>query len=178
MRNFKLFIIAALLLTGILVGNKAGFALQASGDGSRFAALQETAVFFNNSGATMSAGQVVILDVSGSGVAADTTLGSYVTLTSSADSVLVVGVVKSTTALDQTPVVVVTEGPVDTQCADAGDAVTASTAVGSTTYGAGGFSAGGKGLCGGGTNLGFSLEAGDGTDSGKLYVWVAPTGGD
>lgn len=178
MNKFKLFIIAALLLTGILVGNNAAFALSASGDGSRFAALQETAVFFNNSGQTLSAGQVVILDLTGTGVSADTTLGSYVKLVASADSVLVVGVVKSTTAPDQTPVVVVTEGPIDTQCADSTDAVTTATAVGSTNIGPGGGITSIGGLCGGGTNLGFALEAGDGTDSGKLYVWVSPTGGD
>ena len=174
----KLFLIAALLLASIFVNNNSVFALQASGDGSRFAALQETAVFFNNSGQTLSAGQVVILDTAGTGVAADTTLGSYVRLTASADSVLVVGVVKSTTALDQTPVVVVTEGPVDTQCADSGDAVTINTAVGTTTIGPDGGVSGIGGLCGGGTNLGIALEAGSGTDSAKLYVWVSPTGGD
>lgn len=172
----KLFLIAALLLTGVLFNSQVAQALQAGGDGSRFAALQETAVFFNNSGATMSAGQVVILDTAGSGVAADTTLGSYVTLVNASDSTRAVGVVKSTTALDQTPVVVVTEGPVDTACADLGDAVSINVAVGTTTIGTTG-AANGVGLCGGGTNLGVALEAGDGTNSGKLYVWVQPTGG-
>lgn len=173
MNKFKLFIIAALLLTGILVGNKAALAVGQGGDGSYYGALQETGVFFNNSGTTLSAGQVVVLDTNGTGVAAETTLGSYVETVSGADSVLVVGVVKSRSSADQTPVVVVTEGPVDTQCADAADAVTINTAVG-TSAGVGNA----VGTCGGGTNLGIALEAGDGTDGGKLFVWVAPTGGD
>jgi len=174
----KLFLIAALLLASVFVGNAAFSMGTSGGDGGNFAMSQETAVFFNNSGETMSAGQVVILDTAGTGVEAASTLGSYVTLTSSADSVLVVGVVKSLTSLDQTPVVVVTKGAIDTQCADSGDAVSINTAVGSTTVGAGGGTVNGKGLCGGGTNLGVALEAGDGTDSGKLYIWVNPTGAD
>ena len=169
----KLFLIAALLLTGFLFNSQVALALQAGGDGSNFGALQETAVFFNNSGATLSAGQVVVLDTNGTGVAADTTLGAYVELSSSADQVPVVGVVKSTSSLDQTPVVVVTEGPVDTQCADSSDAVTINVAVG-TSAGVGNAT----GVCGGGTNLGFALEAGSGANGDKLYVWVAPTGGD
>lgn len=176
MKKMKLFLIAALLLTGVLFNSKAAFAWGASGgDGSSFAALQETAVFFNNSGATLSAGQVVVLDTSGSGVAADSTLGSYVTLLNGADSTRVMGVVKSTSVGDQKPVVVVTQGPVDTQCADSSDAVTVNVAVGSTTFGPTG-GTNGVGLCGGGTNLGVALEAGDGTNGGKLYVWVDPTG--
>jgi hypothetical protein len=171
----KLFLIAALLL-GVVLNSKAAFAWgSAGGDGSSFAALQETAVFFNNSGATLSAGQVVILDTAGTGVAADSTLGAYVTLVNAADSARVVGVVKSTSVADQKPVVVVTKGPIDTQCADSGDAVSINTAVGTTTIGTSGGS-NGVGLCGGGTNLGVALEAGDGTNSGKLYVWVDPTG--
>ena len=166
----KLFLIAALLLTGMLFNSQAVLALQAGGDGTNFAALQETAVFLNNSGTTMSAGQVVILDSTGT---ADTTLGAYVTHSYSADSILVVGVVKSTLVQTGQPVVVVTEGPVDTQCYDSTDAVTTLTAVGSSAG-----SGNTLGVCGGGTNLGFALEAGDGTNAGKLYVWVSPTGGD
>lgn len=172
----KLFLIAALLLAGVLGFGNAAFSMgTGSGDGTYYAMNQETAVFLNNSGETMSAGQVVILDSTGT---AGSTLGSYVTLTSSADSILVVGVVKSTSSLTGTPVVVVTKGPIDTQCADSGDAVTTVTAVGASPVGAGGSTTNGKGLCGGGTNLGIALEAGDGTDSGKLFVWVSPTGAD
>ena len=161
----KLFLIATLLLAGVLVNSTVVLA----GDGSYFGDLQETGVFFNNAGGELSAGDVVILDTAGSGVTAGTTLGAYVTTTTSADSVLVVGVVKSRTSADQTPVVVVTAGPVDTRCHDASDGVSINTAVGSATTAR---------KCGGGTNLGVALEAGTGFDNDLLMVWIAPTGGD
>src|SRR3990167_2833466 len=88
-------------------------------DGGNYEALQETAVFLNNSGTTMEAGDVVILDVYQSGVSTGTTLGSYVMIAnndaaSQTDSILVVGVVKSTSVANDLPVVVVTKGPVNT----------------------------------------------------------------
>lgn len=143
----------------------------AGSDGKNYRSLQETAIFFNNSGATLSAGDVVILDTAGTGVTAGTTLGGYVTRTTSADSVLAVGVVLSTSVADQRPVAVVTKGPADTFCLDATDAVTINTAVGTTTT---------AGRCGGGSNLGIALEAGDGQDAepGGIVIWVAPTGAD
>src|SRR3990167_2257617 len=149
----------------------------ASGDGSDYRQLQETAIFFNNSGATLSAGDVVVLDVDGEGVSTGTTLGSYVTTTEQeadthygADSVLAVGVVLSTSVADQRPVAIVTKGPALTTCDDSTDAVTEFTAVGTQSYTAN------SAACGGGTNLGISLEAGAGTDSDSLIIWVDPTG--
>lgn len=164
MKKFSLF---ALLIALVVAVSGVCFA----GDGSDYRQLQETGVFFNNSGEILSAGQVVILDTAGTGVSAGTTLGSYITLTASADSVLVVGVVseQQVTCLDQTPCIVVTKGPVDTQAYDSTDAVSINTAVGSAAK---------KGLCGGGVNLGIALENGDAADTGKLVVWVAPTGAD
>ena len=143
-----------------------------AGDGSDYRQLQETAVFFNNAGASISAGMVVILDTAGTGVSAGTTLGAYVTLAGSTDSALAVGVVseQQTTCADQTPCIIVTKGPVDTLALDSGYAVTINTAVGTETAT--------SGYCGGGSNLGIALEAGDGTDTGKVIVWVAPTGAD
>lgn len=172
MRKLKYLFLALVLVCALsLQTNRAAFGWSSTGgDGTDYLALQEVAVFFNNSGGTLSAGDVVILDTSGSGVTAGTTLGAYVTTTSSADSVLVMGVVKSNSVADQRPIAVVTKGPVDTFCNDANDAVTVDTAVGTTTILAG--------KCGGGTNLGIALEAGSGTDVDKLIVWVAPTGGD
>jgi hypothetical protein len=165
MKKFSLF---ALLIALVLTVSGVCFA----GDGSDYRQLQETAVFFNNSGSTISSGDVVILDTAGTGVTAGSTLGAYVKIApASADSVLVVGVVgeSQSACLDQTPVIVVTKGPVDTFAADSSDAVTIDTAVGTSVV---------SGYAGGGTNLGIALEAGDGTDSGKLIVWVAPTGAD
>ncbi len=145
-----------------------------AGDGSNYRQLQETAVFFNNYGAALSAGQAVVLDTAGTGVTAGTTLGAYITvLSGTADSVLVVGVVseQQTTCADQTPCIIVTKGPVDTLSLDSSDAITINTAVG--TSGSAGY-----GYIGGGTNLGVALEAGDGTDTGKTIIWVNPTGAD
>lgn len=163
----KKFMSLALLFALVLAFSGVCFA----GDGSNYRQLQETAVFFNNSGYTLSAGSVVILDTAGTGVTAGTTLGSYVTVVDGADSILAVGVVvEGFDSADQTPVVVVTKGPVDTLAYDSSDAVTINTAVGTTATGTG------HHFCGGGTDLGIALEAGDGTDTGKLIVWVAPTG--
>ena len=146
-------------------------------DGANYQALQETAVFFNNSGETLSAGDVVILDTGLEGVVTTANLGSYVRKhngsiagNTQADSILVVGVVKSTSAADQTPVVVVTKGPVETTCADSSDAVTIHTSVGVSGL------AGQGDQCGGGTNLGFALEAGAGTDADTIRIWVDPAG--
>lgn len=148
----------------------------ASGDGMNYRQLQETAIFFNNSGTTLSGGDVVLLDVDGAGVSTGTTLGSYVTTESQesgphygADSLLAVGVVLSTSVANQRPVAVVTKGPALTTCADSTDAVTQFAAVGSTLNSA---------SCGGGTNLGIALEAGDGTNDDQLIIWVSPTGAD
>jgi len=170
--------IIALLFVAVLAFNGAAFGWGTNGgDGGRFSQLQEIGVFFNNSGSTLSAGDVVILDISGSGntaITSGTNLGSYVRLTSDgipdaalADHVLAIGVVKSSSA-DQTPVGVVTRGPVDTTCDDSSDAVTIRTAVGT--------SAATSGRCGGGTNLGVALEAGDGTDGDTLFIWVQGIG--
>ena len=153
MKKFNLFY--SLLLIGILALSITGkvWAWGATGsNGANFEALQETAVFFNNSGATLDAGEVVILDTFQTGVATGTTLGSYVTLSTGqasaiADSVLAVGVVKSTSVADQLPVVVVTKGPIAALCDDSGDAVTVRTAVGTSGSST-------TGRCGGGTNLG------------------------
>ena len=174
----------ALLLASIMILASAGrlFAWGAAGsDGSYFGALQETAVFFNNSAATLVAGDVVILDTgANTGVSTGTTLGSYVRIageplqagSAQTDSILVVGVVKSTSVADQLPVVIVTKGPVNCNTDDSSDAVTNNTAVG--VSGRAGFGEHG----GGGTNLGISLEAGDGTDTGNNMIWINPTGAD
>mgnify|MGYP001572622259 CR=1 FL=1 len=174
----KMNVLSALLFAGILAfcGATKVFAWgSASGDASDYRQIQETAIFFNNSGSTLVAGDVVILDTYRAGVSTGSTLGAYVTLSdgaasAKADSILAVGVVLSTSIADQRPVAVVTKGPALTECDDSSDAVTNRTAVGTSGLDAGN--------CGGGTNLGISLEAGDGTDGDDLIIWVAPTGAD
>lgn len=175
MKNSKKFFSALLAIVfgaAILINPSRVFGWGSAGsDGKNYRSLQEVGVFFNNSGSTLSAGDVVILDTAGTGVTAGTTLGAYVTTTTSADSVLALGVVLSTSAADQTPVAVITKGPADTFCLDNADAVTVNTAVGTATT---------AGRCGGGTNLGIALEAGDGQNAqpGGMVIWISPTGAD
>lgn len=165
----KLFSLSALLFAASMAFSSAVFAWGTTGgDGSNYGQLQETAVFFNNSGVKLVHGNAVVLDLDGTGVTAGTTLGAYVERTTSADSVLAVGVVKHP-SVDQTPVIVVTKGPIDTLAQDSSDAVTSGSAVGTATT---------PGTIGGGTNLGIALEAGAGTDGDYLFVWVDPTGAD
>jgi len=166
----KLFMLSTLLFVSILAISGVAFGWGVTGgDGSSYKQLQEIAVFYNNSDLTLYHGDTVILDSTGT---ADTTLGSYVTVTSSADSVLAVGVVVQKSLAD-TPVAVCTKGPAMTRIDDSSDAVTTLTAVGTS---------GGSGVtnhnAGGGSNLGIALEAGNGTNNDEIIVWVDPTGAD
>jgi len=155
----------ALLFALVLAFNGVAFGW-GSGDGSNYGQLQETAVFYNNSGAKLVHGQAVILDTSAT---AATTLGAYVTtVAASADSKLVVGVVKEPAAI-ASPVIVVTRGPIDTLMQDSSEAVTTGTAVGTAGSGT-------AGCVGAGAGLGVSLEAGSATDGEYDYIWVQPTG--
>ena len=166
----KLFSLSILLIVSVFMISGIAFGW-GSGDGSDYGQLQETTVFFNNSGAKMVHGQAVILDVSGTGVTAATTMGAYVTMvTGTADSNYVVGVVKEA-SLDQTPVIVVTRGPIDTLVADSSEAISAGSQVGTAGTAI-------QGAVGVGTNLGVALEAGDGTDGSYLFVWVNPSNSD
>jgi len=168
----------ALLFVFVLAFNGVVFGWGTQGgDGSNYRQLQETAVFLNNSGQILSAGNVVILDTAGTDASSGTTLGAGITIAETApmDSVLAVGVVHEfqTSVLSGTPVVIVTKGPVKTLIADSTDAVTINTAVGTTAY-----VKDCAACAGGGTNLGIALEAGDGTDGDEIIVWVSPTGAD
>lgn len=169
--NRKLFSLTALLFAFVLAFSGVVFAWGTSGgDGSNYGQLQETAVFFNNSGVRLAHGEAVCLDLNGTGVTAGTTLGAYVEDLSTADSVLAIGIVKVASD-NQTPVIVVTKGPIDALAADSSDAVSSGAAVGTTASGE-------TGSIGGGTNLGIALEAGAGTNGDYLFIWVDPTGAD
>src|SRR3990167_2286523 len=175
-RQYALLLIF-LLISGAYVNKVFGWG-SAGGDGQHYQQIQETAVFFNNSGASLTLGDVVLLDTAGVGVSTGTTLGSYVVPNNPVlpgvnvvlDSVMAVGVVRHTCA-DQRPCVIVTKGPALTTCNDSSDAVANKTAVGTSLLQT-------WGRCGGGTNLGIAMEAGDGTDGDQLIIWVAPTGAD
>ena len=171
----KLFSLVALLFVFALAFNGVAFGWGSTGgDASDYHQLQETAVFMNVANMTMSVGDVVVLSAQDEGARLNNTLGCNVTKVSAADSVLPVGVVafNYTTSNSTHPVVVITKGPALTFIADASDAVTNATAVG-TSAGSGVY-----GYAGGGTNLGIALEAGDGKDGDQIIVWVDPTGAD
>ncbi len=182
----KLFAISTLLLFCVLLFSGVVYSWSTTGgDGTRYAQIRETGVFFNNSGNIMVEGQIVTIDtrtvVSGtvglSGyaaiVVADSTMGSYITTTTTADASGIVGVVLSTTCANQSSCVVVTKGAADTLVLDSSDPVSINQYVGtSTTRGIGG---GWGDAFGNGTGtLGMALEAGDGTDTGKVFVFVNP----
>ena len=182
----RLFAISTLLLFCVLLFSGVAYGWSTTGgDGSRYRAIRETGVFFNNSGNIMVEGQIVVIDtrtvVSGtvglSGyaaiVVAESTMGSYITTTTTTDSSGIVGVVMSTTCANQSSCVIVTKGAADTLVLDSSDPVFAGQYVSTTTTrGVGGqwSDTFGNGV---GT-LGMALEDGDGTDSGKIFVFVNP----
>lgn len=89
----KLFIVllSALMVFGFLTQARAETSTSAY-TGKRYEEQQVFVMAFNNSGSTLNTTSVVILDLSGTGVTAGATLGSYVTTTTTADSVRVFGV--------------------------------------------------------------------------------------
>lgn len=160
----------ALLIVGLMVSGVTFGWSTTGGDGTRFSQIRETAVFHNNSGATITQGMIVVIDTTAS---AASTLGSYVTTTSTADSSGVVGVVLDASCADGTACVVVTKGVADTLILDATDPVATGNVIGtSTTTGYGGRWGTTTGTVG---KLGRALENGDGTDTGFVYVYVNPS---
>jgi hypothetical protein len=142
------------------------------GDGTTYGQLQETAVFYNNTGEKIYSGWACTIDTTAT---AATTLGAYVNCVDAADSRYVVGVAKYT-AVTGGPVVVITRGPALVESADSTDALTAGSSVGTTTLTSGGGSSEADaigGFVGGGAELGVAMENGDGTDHDEIWIWVA-----
>lgn len=184
MKKILSILIAIPLVISLTSGIVFGWGSAGSNEG-RYRAIQETAVFYNNTSSTNNPttqtayhGQAMIIDTDGTGVSSGTTLGGYVELPApgagAADSVLVVGVVAeaSTNGFSAGgPVILVTKGAALCQITDSSDAVTGGSAVGcGDTIGAGNI--------GDGSNLGIALEDGDGTDSDEIICWIDPTGAD
>ena len=168
MRKFKL---SCLMIIGVLMISGVAFGLGANDE--NYGQYQEKSVFFNNSGSTLTSGMVVVLDRSGSGVSAGTTLGAYVTTTTSADAAGIIGVVADVgtgSFADQTIVPVITRGPAKVLCLDSSDAVSDGGLVSTSTT---------AGLAGGGSadspHLGLALEAGSGNDRVFIWTWVEPS---
>lgn len=159
----KLFILSVLLIGLVISGTVYPWG-STGGDGSSIYTLQETAVFFNNSGSTLWTGAVVVIDLTSSDATTGTTLGSYVTVTNKTDSNLVVGTVKIA-ADDNMPVVVITHGPADTSYQGSSDGHTSiGDTVGTTNK---------NGYAGAGSRLGFIMENIT-TDGSEAWMWINP----
>lgn len=170
MKKFSIILLSALLVLG--------FSLQARAESSATAytgkSYTEQQVFtfvYNNSGSEIQSNSVVILDNSGTDVAAGSTLGSYITTTATADSVYVFGVTDETIAAGAVGRVCI-RGPhlvLDTDSTHAeGTTIlaTSTTAGETTTYSTADGTAGGQ--------LGLVIEqtASEGPD--YCWVWVNP----
>ena len=167
MRATKFLIALAVLL---MAGGTAFAGLQVSSDGVRGDAGQILTSVYNNSGADLTSGTIVVWDSTG----ADSTLGAYVTTTTSADSNLAAGVVVSDTILSGGVGTICVYGPVFALYANStdGSTDTAGTAIGTTTV---------AGQFGNGTGLGCILgavSAGDTADRVRVKIFVNPSNGE
>lgn len=154
-----------LALSALLVGSPSAWAMWCGSGQSTTEALHHVGehacyeLFFNNSGAALSSGHVVVLDRTGTGVNVGvsgsltsvptdasrnridvdgtdgdvTNIGTYITTTTTADLETVVGVVDENTCADQAYCRVQVRGPRLTLCAGSTDNWTAGDAVGTTT---------------------------------------------
>ena len=150
--------------------------------------------YFNNSGGILSSGNPAVIEVDGTGVNAVTesvegpagtqrnevdvngsdgdvtNLGTYIDSSATADDGYTIGVIDENTCADQSYCRVHVRGPRLVLCADSSDAVGIGTLVGTSTL---------RGQCGDSGadaegSLGVALEAGDGTNSDPIMVWVNP----
>ena len=166
MNRKRLFVLPALLIALVFAFGSTGYPWgSTAGDGASYGQVRETAVFINDSGATITSGMVVILDTSATGNA----LGSTVTTVAGNDSVLAVGVVLSESVVDGGKAVVVTYGAAEV-IANGSDNWTSGQAIGTTNATAG--------HSGDGTNLGIALEASVSGRTDHYRAWIAPTGAD
>lgn len=159
--------LASLLLASMLLMSEQAFAVQISSDGRRGDANAIFTAVFNDSGATLQSGYVVIWDT-GAADPTDEGLGAYVTTTTTADSNLVAGVVHQTSIPDQGIGTIQIYGPRQTVMADSTDRqATVGGAVGTTTV---------AGQCGGGSGLGCLLRtSGSGVDGELEWIFINPS---
>ena len=166
MKANKLMVLA---LAVFLMASGKAFALTISSDGVRGDANRIYTTVVNNSAAALTSGTVVVWDSSG----ADSTLGAYVTTTTTADSNLVAGVVVSDSILASGVGTIQVYGPRQALYADSTDGATdtAGTAVGTSTV---------DGQFGNGTGLGCILgETAALVSDGKLVtIFIDPSNGE
>ena len=168
-------ILSVLLLTCLVFSGTVYPWGSAGGDGSRADSIREAAIFFNNSGGALVAGDIVVLDLTGTGVTAGTTSGAYVTTTTTADATHVVGVCQDA-ALDQQSVRVITRGAALTNVLGLTDPVSTGSLVGtSTTAGFGGQHGSAKGVATGSVGIALDSTSGaDAVDTAQIWVFVNP----
>ena len=94
MRKLSIILVSALLVLGLSIQARAEISTSTF-TGDRFEEQQVIVMCYNNSGAEIQSNSVVILDVTGT---AGTTLGTYITTTTSTDSNYVFGVTDETIA--------------------------------------------------------------------------------
>lgn len=131
-----------------------------------------TVTVFNDSGATVNSGEIVVWDRVDSDVVDHALSRPYVITSSTADDVYTAGVMVQTCP-NQSACDIIVRGIALVRCADASDAVTVGTTVGQSSTVAG--------LCGDYTpaankaSLGLALESGAGTDYEYITVYVYPS---
>ena len=165
------------LLTGLLclvmsVAPAAAVNISAGGATGRGDSNRIFTAVYNDSGSAMTSGTVAIWDTGTD--EAESTFGSYVTTTTTADSNLAAGVVYSDSILDQSFGVICVYGPIHALYANTTDGATdtAGTAIGTTTV---------DGQFGNGTGLGCLLgavTAGDTADRARVLIFVDPSGAE
>lgn len=197
MRLLKLALLAAV---ASLLGSAPAFAMICGGGYSQTESTHTVfehacyEYYFNNSGAALTSGSVVVIDRSGTGVNSSTetsaaraavdvngedgdvdNIGTYITTTTTADNELVVGVVDDESCADQTYCRTQVYGPRLTLCAGSTDATTVDTAVGTSTV---------AGQCGDAANdadgtLGVALQAtptgADASDGAVTWIFIRPS---
>lgn len=166
MKKFRLFIISAFIMFGLIAQVKAEQSPQTA-TGSRYQDNQVFTVAYNNSGATIQSNSIVILDTTAT---ENTTLGAYITTTTTADSPYVFGVTDETIASGETGRVCI-RGPhrvLDTDATHAAGALlaTSTTAGQTTTYSTADGTAGGV--------LGQVIGATSDLGANYAWVWVDP----
>ncbi len=153
-----------LILTTIMVLmlTSVAFALQVQGIRSKDSHEAILLVVENTSGGALADGDVVVWDVTES-----TGTNPAVTTTTSDDSVITAGVVMEAIADGEYGRIVVYGYHDAVKARDSSDALSAGGGIGTS---------GAVKLAGGGTGLGISLEAGDGTDTGTIEAFITAMG--
>ena len=133
MKKINIIVLSALLVLGLAFQVRAEQS-PSSATGTRYYDNQVFTMAYNNSGSDISSNNVVILDISGTDVADETTLGAYITTTTTADSVYVFGVTHDPNCVAGTSCRVCIRGPhkvMDTDSTHANGAIlsTSTTAI-------------------------------------------------